>query len=156
MFYKNEYDMYDKIAEHYRNLLTAFGYDVKVFETYKSIDEEIRSHFISEWEMLGRSYIPDLIIKISKNGIEDFFVIEVKKGAITIKDIAQAKMYGDILKPKYLLLIGGDLPRRKWVDYYNINNQFLRYNTNKYLRIAKMDTVNFHDSRMIPGGITFD
>jgi hypothetical protein len=106
--------------------------------------------------MLGRSYIPDLIIKISKNGIEDFFVIEVKKGAITIKDIAQAKMYGDILKPKYLLLIGGDLPRRKWVDYYNINNQFLRYNTNKYLRIAKMDTVNFHDSRMIPGGITFD
>lgn len=38
-------------------------------------------------------------------GINDFITVEIKPGKITVQDIYQAKLYGDLFSAKYALLI---------------------------------------------------
>ncbi|XFA98142.1 hypothetical protein ACAG96_04485 [Candidatus Izemoplasma sp. B36] len=156
MKYKEEKDMYPIIANYFTSLFTSYGYNVKVYNTYKGFDIELKKVFGNEITLLGNYFSPDLMISLTKNGATDFMVIEVKKDRITIKDIAQTKMYGDILKPKYLLLIGGELPEREWINYHKMNKYFLRYNSNKIVHMCPMTTRGLHASRMIPEVIYYD
>ena len=48
----------------------------------------------SEWDA---SYVPSVV--------QDFITVEIKRGKITLQDVYQAKMYGDLFQAKYALLI---------------------------------------------------
>ena len=55
---------------------------------------------------LGRKASPDLAGFIKDEfGIKDFVTVEVKLDKITLQDIYQAKLYGDLFAAKYALLI---------------------------------------------------
>jgi hypothetical protein len=55
---------------------------------------------------LGKKASPDLVGFIQDEfGIKDFIIVEVKPGKITLQDIYQAKLYGDLFSAKYALLI---------------------------------------------------
>ncbi len=47
---------------------------------------------------------PDVVIG-SMSSIQGFITVEIKTGKITLQDIYQAKMYGDLFGAKYALLI---------------------------------------------------
>lgn len=48
----------------------------------------------SEWDA---SYVPGIV--------QDYITVEIKRNKITLEDIYQAKMYGDLFQAKYALLI---------------------------------------------------
>ena len=55
---------------------------------------------------LGKKASPDLAGFIQNElGIKDFVTVEVKPDKITLQDIYQAKLYGDLFTAKYALLI---------------------------------------------------
>jgi len=55
---------------------------------------------------LGRKASPDLVGFIQgEYGIQDRVVVDVKREKITLHDIYQVKMYGDLFSAKYALLI---------------------------------------------------
>jgi len=70
------------------------------------------------FSFLGRKVSPDLTGFIHTEGskwiplalegpniVKDFITVEIKSGRITLQDIYQAKMYGDLFQAKYALLI---------------------------------------------------
>lgn len=68
------------------------------------------------FSFLGKKASPDLTGYIHRNGtnwtvvqssydIQDYITVEIKGGKITIQDVYQAKMYGDLFQAKYALLI---------------------------------------------------
>jgi hypothetical protein len=55
---------------------------------------------------LGKKASPDLAGFIKNEfGVKDFITVEVKVDKITLQDIYQAKLYGDLFAAKYALLI---------------------------------------------------
>ncbi|GAH95239.1 unnamed protein product, partial [marine sediment metagenome] len=66
-----------------------------------------------------RTASPDLTGFVLKNGVdistasrldvESFITVEVKPTRITLQDIYQAKMYGDLFYAKYALLISPEI-----------------------------------------------
>ncbi len=40
-----------------------------------------------------------------KSGVQDFITVEIKREVVTIQHVYQAKMYGDLFRAKYALLI---------------------------------------------------
>lgn len=69
-----------------------------------SIKKVIRHDII--FAFLGRKASPDLVGFIQGEfGIKDYIVVEVKRGKVTLQDIYQAKLYGDLFGARYALLI---------------------------------------------------
>lgn len=74
------------------------------------------------FSFLGKKASPDLTGFIHMKGsnwatalegpsiVKDFITVEIKRGNITIQDIYQAKMYGDLFQAKYALLISPEGP----------------------------------------------
>ena len=55
---------------------------------------------------LGKKASPDLTGFIQNEyGIKDYIVVEVKRNKVTLQDIYQTKMYGDLFEAKYAFLI---------------------------------------------------
>ena len=55
---------------------------------------------------LGKKASPDLAgFTQDESGIKDFITVEIKPGKITLQDIYQVKLYGDLFSAKYALLI---------------------------------------------------
>lgn len=78
--------------------ITANGHFSETFK--KAVQQDIVFAF------LKRGVSPDLTGFITKGfGIQDFITVEIKSERITIKDIAQAKLYGDIFSARYAFLI---------------------------------------------------
>ena len=44
----------------------------------------------------------------SSSDIQDFITVEIKRGKLTIQDVYQARMYGDLFQAKYALLISDE------------------------------------------------
>jgi len=70
------------------------------------------------FSFLGKQASPDLVgftwttdnlwlflLPIARSGVKDFITVEIKREPITLKDVYQAKMYGDLFRAKYALLI---------------------------------------------------
>lgn len=58
------------------------------------------------FSFLGRKASPDLVGFIrDEYGIKDYIVTEIKRGRITLQDVYQTKMYGDLFAAKHSLLI---------------------------------------------------
>jgi hypothetical protein len=75
------------------------------------------------FSFLGKKASPDLAGFIHAKGsnwvtvlegpsiVKDFITVEIKRGKITLQDIYQTKMYGDLFQAKYALLISPeDIP----------------------------------------------
>ncbi|GAH78192.1 unnamed protein product, partial [marine sediment metagenome] len=71
------------------------------------------------FSFLGKKASPDLtgfihragsdwIVVRSPSDIQDLITVEIKPEKITIQDIYQAKMYGDLFQAKYALLVSPD------------------------------------------------
>ncbi len=55
---------------------------------------------------LGKKASPDLVGFLrGKYGIDDYIVVEVKRAAVTLQDVYQVKMYGDLFSARYALLL---------------------------------------------------
>lgn len=47
----------------------------------------------------------EVVVTYGPNIVKDFITVEIKSGKITLQDIYQAKMYGDLFSARYALLI---------------------------------------------------
>jgi hypothetical protein len=55
---------------------------------------------------LGKKASPDLVGFVrGKYGVGDYIVVEIKRDTVTLQDIYQAKMYGDLFSARYALLL---------------------------------------------------
>ena len=96
------------------------------------------------FSFLGRKASPDLVGFIhnqrdhwfviqSSSDIQDFITVEIKRGKITLQDVYQAKMYGDLFQAKYALLISPEpipeeirrLDQRLFVTYRYMSGWYL-------------------------------
>ena len=103
--YLNE--AFERTFERCHLEITAQGY---FSEELKCV---VRNDII--FSFLGRKVSPDLTGFISRkeslleamtpSNIQDFITVEIKAERITLQDIYQAKMYGDLFEAKYALLI---------------------------------------------------
>ncbi|GAH56476.1 unnamed protein product, partial [marine sediment metagenome] len=69
-----------------------------------SLKNAVRHDII--FAFLGKKASPDLVgFMRGQYGIDDYIVVEVKRDAVTLQDIYQAKMYGDLFSARYALLL---------------------------------------------------
>jgi len=70
-------------------------------ETLKSV---VRYDII--FSFLGKKASPDLAGFIrSEYGVKDYIIVEVKRSKLTLQDVYQVKLYGDLFSARYALLI---------------------------------------------------
>ena len=93
--------LHSKFAAKFGNCyleITAKGH----FE--ETLKRAVRHDII--FAFLGKKASPDLAGFIQGEfGIRDFITVEVKPGKITLQDVYQAKLYGDLFNAKYALLV---------------------------------------------------
>lgn len=93
--------LHSKFLKNFGNCyleITASGHFEETLQ--KAVEEDIIL------AVLKRGYSPDLVGFIEdKRGIKDFITVEIKLGKISLKDIGQAKIYGDLFRARYALLI---------------------------------------------------
>jgi hypothetical protein len=111
-------------------------------ELKRAVRNDIAFAFIGKKaspDLTGFIYtIPLIWGKWTSSDIQDFITVEIKSGKITIQDVYQAKMYGDLFQAKYALLISPEsipeeirrLDERLFCVTY-------RYMSGWYLYIAK-------------------
>ena len=70
----------------------------------ETLKKAVRQDII--FAFLKRGVSPDLAGFITKDSrIQDFITVEIKSKKITLQDIAQAKLYGDLFSARYAFLI---------------------------------------------------
>lgn len=93
--------LYQKFVPKFGNChleITAGGH----FE--ESLKSVVRYDII--FSFLGKKASPDLVGFIQGEfGIQDYIAVEVKRGKVTLQDVYQTKLYGDLFGAKYALLI---------------------------------------------------
>lgn len=105
------------------------------------------------FSFLGKKASPDLTGFIHTRGskwvfpsiegpsiVKDFITVEIKRGKITPQDIYQTKMYGDLFRAKYALLISPELIPE---EIRRLNERVFmtyRYMSGWYLYIGKCST----------------
>ena len=145
-----EKELYEPIKEYLEKAFTEkFGNcylettaDGSFSNTLKSV---VRHDII--FSFLGKKAAPDLTGFIHTEGskripaeepsiVQDFITVEIKKERITIQDVYQAKMYGDLFQAKYALLIS---PERIPEEIRRLDKQLFvthRYMSGWYLHIG--------------------
>lgn len=154
MGYSNEIEMYPDIIESIGEYMKFNNYEYKIFETWHEFDQELRNRFQKEIEILGDFGKPDITVFYRENTQEEFKVllIEVKLNDVVLKDIAQAKMYGDIFNADKVFLVAPYNIRRKIMIYYEYNNQIMSYSKNREVKYVKFIDKNLQFQRAFPVG----
>lgn len=75
----------------------------------------------------------DAIVPLTPSIVKEFITVQVKRGKITLQDIYQAKMYGDLFPAKYALLISSEpipeniirLDQRIFLTYRSMRGWYL-------------------------------
>jgi len=113
-----ERDLYEPIKEYLTKSFTQkFGYchlEITAEGVFSSTLKSVVRHDIIFYFL--RKKAPDLAGFITRKQsewvasfvpsiVQDYITVEVKKDKITLEDIYQAKMYGDLFQAKYALLI---------------------------------------------------
>jgi hypothetical protein len=119
-----EKELYEPIKEFLDKAFTEkFGncdLEVTAEGSFSDMLKSVVRHDII-FSFLGKKASPDLTgfiqtgsskwVPLTISNIKDFITVEIKRGKITLQDIYQAKMYGDLFQAKYALLISpGDIP----------------------------------------------
>lgn len=127
MPYVHEKDMYPDIKTSVANFMNLHRYRFTIYDTYDGNHVEIERKFVKEINILSNTMKPDFIVIYNDGHDEKVLIIEVKLGTATIKDIGQAKMYGDIFSADYVWLVSAKKPRESLKIYYEHNNKLLQY-----------------------------
>lgn len=152
--YENEIAMYPDIMESIRFYMDLFGYECKVFETRLEFKPELRERFQREIDILGGFGKPDITVLYRKSSDEDYkvLIIEAKLNSVVLKDIAQAKMYGDIFKADKVFLVAPCELRRMIEQYYYVNKNIFRYDCDKEIKYVRLSDRNLLIQQSIPSG----
>ena len=153
--YENEISMYPDIIQNICYYMNFYGYkDHKIFKTWKEFLPEIIEKFQKEYDILQNFGKPDITVFYRKNDTEDYkvLIIEVKNTAITMNNIAQSKIYGDIFNADNVWLVSPyDIPRRI-MHYFPYNNDILSYSLNRKIKLVKFIDKNLQLYTAFPNG----
>lgn len=152
--YENEIAMYPDIIESIKFYMSLFEYECKVFETWHEFKPELCERFQKEIDILRDFGKPDITVLYRKTSLEDYkvLIIEAKLNSVVMKDIAQAKMYGDIFKADKVFLVAPCDLRRMIEQYYYVNKNIFIYDGNKEIRYVKLTDHNLLLQQSIPSG----
>lgn len=78
-------------------LKSVVRHDIIFFFLGKRASPDLTGFIPRESTKWDSSYVPSIV--------RDFITVEIKKEKITLQDIYQAKMYGDLFQAKYALLV---------------------------------------------------
>ena len=125
--YKKELEMYEDIIKSISKKMEFYGYDYKVFRTWKSFDPYLKSKFSLVCSILNKDTLPDIIVLYKNNeNMEKTIIIEVKKENLIAKDIAQAKLYCDVFDADSVLLVSLIPLRKSFKEFSQKNEYFLK------------------------------
>lgn len=154
--YHNEISMYPDIIESIIIQMNLLGYKYKIYKTWKEFDSEFKEKYSNEIAILNKEILPDItvIYKDSQNK-EKSLIIEVKKNAIMIKDLAQAKMYGDVFKADSVLLVSLEPIRKSFIEFNEINPFFMKCSNGAQLYTCTLENKNLQIQKSYPldGGV---
>lgn len=118
-----ETELYEPIKEYLREAFTAkFGnchLEITANGVFSDrLQKVVRQDII--FAFLGRKASPDLTGFVHSKGaelvlvygpsiVQEFITVEIKAEKISLQDIYQAKMYGDLFQAKYALLISPEV-----------------------------------------------
>lgn len=125
--YSCEEEMYPDIEQSIKNKMNFNGCDFKIYKTYKGFSGEIKTYFSKECAIIPNDAKPDFIVIYRLGQKNKIIIIEAKLNQITIKDIGQAKIYGDIFSADHVLLVSTKEPRGRIKEYYSHNPKLLKY-----------------------------
>lgn len=153
MEYKNEEEMYPDIIKNLKYYLNFYGYKYKVFETWHEFSTELTEKFQKELDILGTLGKPDIMVIYSTSTQEEkTLIIEVKKTDITLLNVAQAKMYGDIFNADKVLLVGPYELRRSIKQYFDVNNNIFKYSNNRIMQFVQFKEKKLMIQNAFPEG----
>ena len=79
-------------------------------------------------------------------------IIEAKLNSVVMKDIAQAKMYGDIFKADKVFLVAPYELRRMIEQYYYVNKNIFGNDGDKEIKYVRLSDRNLLIQQSIPSG----
>ena len=149
--YNLEYEMYKDIRDSLTVFFELYGVKATVYITDKGYPEEIKNLYAREIDILGQDMHPDLMaVYKDQSGKLSLLVVEAKKNHLTIKDIAQGKMYGDIFKAKAVLMVAPYDLRKSIKDYYGFNKRIMTYNCDKTVYAIKLENKKLQIQNAFP------
>lgn len=126
VLYRQEKDMYEDIISSISAKLKSLNFNYKVFRTWKEFNQDFKDEFPTETAILGKGTLPDItILYWDENNNKHRMIIEVKIGNLIVKDIGQAKMYGDIFNADKVLLVSLKDIRGSFIVFAENNHNFL-------------------------------
>lgn len=153
--YENEIAMYPDIMDNIEYYMNFYGYnDYKIFKTWKEFLPEIAEKYQKEYDILQNFGKPDITVLYRKNSDEEYktLIIEVKITVLTMNNIAQAKIYGDIFNADKVFLVSPyDIPRRI-MQYFPYNDNLLSYSYSRKIRLVKFVNKNLQLQSSFPTG----
>lgn len=154
--YSCEIDMYSDIIESISKTFEFFGYKFIVFKTWKEFSPELKEMYPNVIAILNKEVLPDITVIYTNNkGEKKCLIMEVKIGNLKVKDIAQAKMYGDIFNADSVLLISLKKIRKSFIEFSLINDKFLKCANGAQLYTCVLDNKQLQLQSSFPsdGGI---
>ena len=153
--YENEIAMYPDIINNIEYYMKFYGYnDYKIFKTWKEFLPEIAEKYQKEYDILQNFGKPDITVLYRKNSQEEYktLIIEVKITTITMNNIAQAKIYGDIFNADNVFLVSPYEIPRKIIQYFPYNDSILSYSFDRKIRLVKFVDKNLQLQSSFPNG----
>lgn len=139
MVYEKEIDMYEDIIKSISEKMEFYGYEYKVFRTWKTFDPLLSQMYPNVISILNKEVLPDITVIYNSKGSRKCLIIEVKIGQLIIKDIAQAKMYCDIFDADSVLLVSLKKIRKSFIEFSLINKDFLKCSNGAQLYTCAME-----------------
>ncbi len=149
--YNQETDMYEDIIESISKKMAFYGYRYKVFRTWKTFDQELKEMYPNVIATLNKETLPDITVcYVDKTGNKRCLIIEVKIGQLIVKDIAQAKMYGDIFDADSVLLVSPIQIRKSFIEFSFVNKNFLRCTNTAQLYTCVLENKQLQTQNCFP------
>ncbi len=150
--YVREEDMYPDIIKNLEFYFQLYGFEYEIFETWHEFDFKLLEKYKKEIDILGFIGRPDIMAIYKDGEKEKTLIIEVKKTDISLLNIAQAKMYGDIFNTDKVFLVGPFDLRNAIKDYYTYNTSILRYGDNREIKYVKLEDQKLLFQKAFPVG----
>lgn len=135
---EREEDLYEPI----RNALSARISDSYFEVTNRGFSNKLQREFDYETLYLinFEKFWPDITGYIKRDGSKEIVAVEVKKGDVKLKDVFQAKNYGEIFRSPHSLLISNEVMPEKLRRFLLKRRDLLQYFAGHHkLIIAEFD-----------------
>lgn len=150
MVYKKEIDMYEDIIKSISEKMDFYGYEYKVFKTWKTFDPLLSKMYPNVISILNKEVLPDITVIYNNKESIKCLIIEVKIGQLIIKDVAQAKMYCDIFNADSVLLVSLKKIRKSFIEFSLINKDFLKCSNGSQLYTCTLENGTLQTQNCYP------